>query len=100
MTLHATPAAGSLPFLPFLPFPAIIAAHARARPEAVAFRVDDDDALDWQGLHVRTRQVARALVRAGIAPGDRVACLGAASLPFAECLFGSVAARACVVPLP
>lgn len=83
----------------FTPFPEIIAAHARVQPEATAFAVEGD-ALDWRTLHRHVVQVAQALVRSGIAPGDRVALLGGASLAHVECLFGIVAARACVVPLP
>ncbi|MDF3822531.1 AMP-binding protein [Leptospira sp. 96542] len=83
----------------FTPFPDIIAAHAQARPEAIAVRVDER-AHDWRTLHGRVQEVARALLRDGIAPGDRVALLGAASLAYVECLFGAIAVRACVVPLP
>jgi len=93
MTSTNAPAPG------FTPFPDIIAAHAQTRPQAIAFRVDER-ALDWRTLHERVGQVARSLLRVGIAPGDRVALLGAASLPYVECLFGAIAARACVVPLP
>lgn len=83
----------------FIPFPAIIGSHARLRGEDIAFRVDEL-ALDWNTLQDHMAQVARALRRSGIAPGDRVALLGSACLPYVECLFGTVAARACVVPLP
>jgi acyl-CoA synthetase (AMP-forming)/AMP-acid ligase II len=83
----------------FTPFPALIAEHAGARPDAIAFRIDDG-AMDWRTLHERVSQVARSLVQGGVAPGDRVALLGAASLSYVECLFGAIAARACVVPLP
>lgn len=83
----------------FTPFPELIAAHAQARPRETAFRVDDR-ALTWAELHEHMNQVGHALVAAGIAPGDRVALLGSASLAYVECLFGSIAARACVVPLP
>jgi long-chain acyl-CoA synthetase len=83
----------------FTPFPVLIAAHAQTRPQGIAFQVDERS-LDWKTLHEHTRQVARALVQGGLCPGDRVALLGAASLAYVECLFGTVAARACVVPLP
>lgn len=83
----------------FTPFPAIVSAHAHARPDAIAFQVEDC-ALDWRSLHERMVRVAQALVRSGVAPGDRVAVLGAPSLAYAECLLGIVAARGCVVPLP
>lgn len=93
MTNNDEPEAG------FTPFAAIIAAHARTRPDAIAFQVEDR-ALDWRTLHEHVVQVAQALVRGGLAPGERVAVLGAPSLAYAECLFGTVAARGCVVPLP
>jgi len=83
----------------FTPFHALIAEHARTRPDAIALQVEER-ALAWRSLNGRVMQVARALVRDGIAPGDRVALLGAASLAYAECFFGIVAARGCVVPLP
>ena len=83
----------------FTPLPDFIAAHASTRPDATAIQVDART-LDWRTLHTHVGQVARALLREGIAPGDRVALLGAASLAYVECLFGSIAARACVVPLP
>ncbi|MBL0419918.1 acyl--CoA ligase [Ramlibacter sp. AW1] len=83
----------------FSPFPALIASHAQLRGTATAFRVDEQT-LDWATLHARVGHVARALERCGLAPGDRVALLGGASLPYVECFFGAVAARACVVPLP
>jgi long-chain acyl-CoA synthetase len=83
----------------FTPFSEIIAAHARAQPQATAFEVEGET-LDWHTLHRRVTQVAHALVRGGVAPGDRVALLGGASLAYVECFFGIVAARACAVPLP
>ncbi|MFY9509932.1 MAG: hypothetical protein WAQ05_03025, partial [Rubrivivax sp.] len=59
----------------FTSFPAIIAAHARAQPAATAFQVDAHR-LDWQSLAQRSGQIAGALVRSGLAPGERVALLG------------------------
>jgi long-chain acyl-CoA synthetase len=83
----------------FTLFPALIAAHAQTRPNDIAFMVDGRS-LDWKTLDADTRQVAHALVQGGLCPGDRVALLGAASQAYVECLFGTVAARGCVVPLP
>lgn len=83
----------------FTPFQALIAAHAQARPRAISFEVEERT-LDWQTLYERVTAIAQALVRSGIAPLERVAVLGAPSLAYLECLFGIVAARACVVPLP
>ena len=83
----------------FLPFPAMIAAHAATMPGATAFRVDERT-LSWKTLHEHVVQVGQALVRAGVTPGDRVAVLASPSLAYVECLFGILAARACIVPLP
>lgn len=83
----------------FVSFPAAIAAHAASNPQGMAFQVGDD-ALNWTTLNDRMSQVAAALLAGGVQPGDRVAMLGAASLPYIECFFGTIAARACVVPLP
>lgn len=83
----------------FTSFTDIIAAHARAQPQAQAFEVEGE-ALDWQTLHRHVVQVAHALARSGVAAGDRVALLGAASPAYVACFFGIVAARACAVPLP
>lgn len=83
----------------FSPLPELIAGHAQATPEHVAFQVDDR-VLSWRSLHEGVSQVAWALEESGIAAGDTVALLGLAPLAYVECLFGTVAARACVVPLP
>jgi long-chain acyl-CoA synthetase len=83
----------------FVPFPAAIAAQAAVHPDRAAFRVDDSP-VNWKTLHERVTQVARALQKGGVAPGDRVALVGAASLAYIECFFGIIAARACAVPLP
>lgn len=83
----------------FVPFCTAIAAHAAGNPDGTAFQVDDR-AMNWKTLHERVTQVAWALRRHGVAPGDRVAVIGLSSLAYIECFFGAVAARACVVPLP
>jgi acyl-CoA synthetase (AMP-forming)/AMP-acid ligase II len=73
--------------------------HARREPQGIAFR-ERGRTLSWQAVHDRLGQVAHALVAGGVQPGDRVALLAHPSLPAVECLLGTVAARACVVPLP
>lgn len=83
----------------FQPFPQLIAAQASMQPGAVAFDVDGRTAT-WQVFDAQIQRVARALVAGGVQAGDRVAVLGLASLAYLEVLFGSIAARACVVPLP
>src|SRR5687768_2680693 len=84
----------------FVPFPKVIAAHpAEMAAGAIAFQMDEC-AMNWKTLHERTTQVALALRKGGIGPGDHVAIIGHSSLAYIECFFGAVAARACVVPLP
>ena len=83
----------------FISFADMIAANAARDPDGIAFS-EEGRALDWRTLHARGGQVARALSACKVAPGDTVAVLGLPSLPYVECLFGIVAARACVVPLP
>jgi acyl-CoA synthetase (AMP-forming)/AMP-acid ligase II len=83
----------------FVPFPRLVAEHAAVQPDAPAFQVEGGT-LGWSLLHERTGAVARALVAGGVQPGDRVAIAGAASLAYIEVFFGTIAARACVVPLP
>jgi long-chain acyl-CoA synthetase len=83
----------------FISFTDLIAAHAARQPDAAAF-VEGDRVLDWKTLHAHVLAVARALMDGGVAVGEHVAILGYPSLAYLECLFASVAARACVVPLP
>ncbi len=83
----------------FTPFHEHIQVQAAHNPDGIAFVVDERS-LTWQLLHCNVMRVARALVVSGIKPGDTVAVLGFPSLSYVECLFGIVAARACVVPLP
>lgn len=83
----------------FTPFHQIIAAHAQNHPDNIAFR-EEERSLTWKELSAHVRQVARALISGGIAPREHVAILGYPSITYAECLFGIIAARACVVPLP
>lgn len=83
----------------FESIPDRIEAHARAMPDVPALHVEGHT-LSWQQLSAGMKQVAHALARAGIAPGDTVALLGLASTAYVECFLGTVAARACAVPLP
>jgi len=83
----------------FESFTDTIAAHAADRPDATAF-VEGAHTIDWKTFHTRVTTIGRALAAGGVRPGDRVAILGHPGLPYAQCLFGAIAARACVVPLP
>ena len=82
----------------FVSFTDLIAARAAADPAGIAF-TDGVDSLTWQDLAARVRQVACALAGSGIGAGDKVAILAHPSLQYVQCLFGIIAARACVVPL-
>lgn len=83
----------------FTPFYDMLAAHAASNPGGIAFRVEAQT-LNWKTLYERVTQVAHALIVSRIQPNDKVAVLGFPSLSYVECLFGTLAARACIVPLP
>ncbi|MDO9437156.1 class I adenylate-forming enzyme family protein [Hydrogenophaga sp.] len=83
----------------FTSFAEAIVAHAAERPDGLAFQVDDR-ALTWRSFHQHVVQVAQALAIDGVGAGDKVALIGLSSLAYIECFFGTVAARACAVPLP
>ncbi len=52
----------------------VVGAHARARPEALAF-AEGEQRLDWAAYDTCSDGVAAALVAAGLGAGDRVAVL-------------------------
>ena len=94
MSTRGTPQTG----VDFLSFPDQIAKYAAADPTGMAF-TEAGNSLTWKTLSERVNQVGRVLAAAGIRAGDKVAILAHPSLDYVECLFGSIAARACVVPL-
>jgi acyl-CoA synthetase len=53
---------------------AVVAGHARARPDATAF-VGGEHRLTWAEYDARSDRLAAALVAAGYGPGDRVAVM-------------------------
>jgi len=57
------------------------------------------ESLDYAGLERRSNQVAQALLREGLQPGERVAMLGKESLDSVLALFGAAKARAVFVGL-
>lgn len=61
--------------------------------------ISDEGRLTWREFGQRIRQVATALQRDGVAPGDRVVVLMSNGLAMLETLFGVLRAGACVVPL-
>jgi len=56
--------------------------------------------IPWARLHEEACQIAAALQQRGVAPGDRVALLGATSRPFVAALEGCWLAGAAVTVLP
>src|SRR6185295_13127450 len=60
--------------LPLKPLAETIDAHAARIPDALAFAAGDA-ALSWRDYAARSDALAAALLRAGLAPGERVAVL-------------------------
>jgi amino acid adenylation domain-containing protein len=55
--------------------------------------------LGYAEMDMRSSQVARALIRQGVRPGDRVAVLAPKSIPAVVAVYGALKAGACYVPL-
>jgi long-chain acyl-CoA synthetase len=75
-----------------------VAEHSRSRPDVPAL-VHDDRIVTWSELDRRANQVARALERRGVGPGDRVAVSLRNSIEFFELLAGSGRVGAVLVPV-
>src|SRR5262245_32667461 len=75
-----------------------IAQHASERPDAPAI-VLGDRTITWQQLDRRANQVARALRRTGVEPGDRVAVSLRNSAEFFELIGGAGRLGATVMPV-
>lgn len=82
----------------FRDLPALVAAHARARPQAIALRCGDAT-LDWAGFDALVDRVAAALQREGIGPGGAVAVCAASSIAYVAVFVGTLRAGAAVAPL-
>jgi amino acid adenylation domain-containing protein len=72
------------------------AAAAQPRRPAVA---SGGSVLTYQELDRLSNQMARALLRLGVAPGDRVAVLAPKSAASVVAIYGALKAGACYVPL-
>lgn len=83
---------------PFVDFPALIARHAKERPQAPAFRCGAEE-LGWADLVRQMDRVAGACLASGLVAGDKVALLSAPCLRAIETFFGAVRAGCCIVPL-
>jgi len=72
--------------------------QAGARPDAAAFWFEGGET-SFASLDARSSQCAQALRAAGVTPGDRVAVLAKNTDVFPVLWFGTMKARACVVPV-
>ena len=72
--------------------------HAAERPDAPCLTAGED-ALSFAELERRSNAAANMLAAKGIAPGDRIALLGATSPAVIELLFGCAKRGAILVPL-
>lgn len=71
---------------------------ARQSPDKEAL-VCGDTRLTWAAFDDRVNRVANALLDRGLSKGDRIAVLGANSVPYAELFIGALRAGLCIVPL-
>ena len=78
--------------------PRALSRRAVATPQRVAL-VDDVESLSYAELHDQARRVARSLISAGVAPGDRIALWAPNSIRWVSISFGVYMAGAVLVPL-
>ncbi|WP_432770183.1 MAG: long-chain-fatty-acid--CoA ligase [Sphingopyxis sp.] len=76
----------------------IPAAQARVRGEAVAVKFGARET-SFAALDARSNRVARALIAAGVAPGERVSALTKNHDSWYPLFFGTARARACFAPI-
>src|ERR1700727_3676257 len=79
--------------------PAAVASAAREFGDAEAVAEPGGRRLSYRELHERAREVARALIADGIAPGDRVAIWGPNTAAWVLAALGSLTAGATLVPV-
>lgn len=84
---------------PFGTLPALLAHHAATRGTHPAL-VLDGQVLSFAQLQARVQQVAGALQRDGVRPGQAIAICAATSLAYACTFLGAVLAGVTVAPLP
>jgi acyl-CoA synthetase (AMP-forming)/AMP-acid ligase II len=84
---------------PFGTLPEAVARQAEARGRHAAL-VLDDEVLDYAALHRRIEQVAGALQRDGLQPGDAIAICAATSLAYVATYLGAARTGVAVAPLP
>jgi acyl-CoA synthetase (AMP-forming)/AMP-acid ligase II len=72
--------------------------YAASGPDAPAIRYQGET-YDFAWLETESNRIAQALIAAGVTPGDRVALLDKSAPSFFAVLFGTLKARAVLVPL-
>ena len=83
---------------PFADLPALVAGHARARPEALALVVGPQR-VSYAALDGLADRVAASLQRDGLAPQQVVAICGASSVAYLAVFLGALRAGLAVAPL-
>ncbi len=83
---------------PFQTLSELIRGHAQAQPEALALR-DPHTTLSYAALNTRMDQVAAALQRDGVAPGESIALCALSNVDYACVFLGALRAGVVVAPL-
>jgi len=83
---------------PFQTLSDLIQGHAQAQPDAIALR-DPHTALSYAALNLRMDQVAAALQRDGVTPGQCIAMCATSSVDYACVFLGALRAGVVVAPL-
>ena len=83
---------------PFQTLSDLIRGHAKAQPEALALR-DTHTTLSYAALNARMDQVASALQRDGVTPGQCIALCATSSVDYACVFLGALRAGVVVAPL-
>src|SRR5260370_7963142 len=82
----------------FTPLPAILAAHAAERPQAIAV-VNDNRSINYRDFNALVDQVAASLQRDGVLPGQTIAICAATSAEYLATFLVALRAGAAVAPL-
>ncbi len=89
--------AATLSQQPFMSVPELVRIHATERPHARAL-IQDEGVMDYASLDAAMDQVAAALQRDGLNPGDTISICAGTSVNYAVVFLGAL--RAGVVPAP
>src|SRR5258708_6336042 len=82
----------------FTPLPAILAAHAAERPEAVAV-IDDNRPCNYREFNALVDRIAASLQRDGVLPGQCIAICARTSREYLATFLGALRAGVAVAPL-